>query len=445
MGTETSSATQPNLGFCHEICKCNNHDQNSFDVYCSGKDKLELFTESNWKTKENVTYNYNSLSFQNAVLSNLDKIFPSSNLISLDLSYNDINSIGKNVFMNLKNMRTLVLSHNDLENIDPDTFKGTDEAGKPVSMDNLKELRLDYNKIHTLNPKIMDHIIEIEILDLAANPLDLSENSTLLAISSLSNLKELYLQYTNIKTLPDNILHTLKHLQVLDLSGNPIAVMPKTLSQAKNLTKLYMNNTGFVNLTEETGFPLLPKLKELHLCRNQHLQRLEKHSLSNLIQLAVLKLSDNIDLVSIDPMAIAKDMNHSGAVVWPPLKELYLGNNKLSYLESELLARWDNLMALDINDNPWTCECENQWLIEELMPIYIKINPVNAKKIKCAAPIEMKNKRFLDLFTKKSHMRCLDAYDARPELDAVMLVGILAGEYIQGGFLVTDRSITPLL
>nr|CAH7729695.1 unnamed protein product [Callosobruchus chinensis] len=420
IGTEASNATQSPI--C-EHCSCN-YEQDLFNVYCSSQSEQYLFAATNW----NGTYDYNSLTFQNGVLPNLTQIFPSSNLTSLDLSYNDINSIGAKVFMNLKNMRTLILSHNDLENIDPDTFKVIDEAGKPGVLSNLKELRLDYNKIHILNPNITEHVIDIEILDLSNNPLDLSNKATLLAISTLSNLKELYLQYTYTKTLPDNILHTLMHLQVLDLSGNPISEMPKTLSQAKNLTKLYMNNTGFVNLTEETGFPLLPKLKELHLCRNQHLQRLEKHSLSGLIQLATLKLSDNIDLVSIDAMAIAKAMNHSGGAVWPPLKELYLGNNKLSYLESDLLARWDNLLHLDINDNPWTCECENQWLIEELMPIYIKINPENAKKIKCAAPIEMKNKRFLELFTKKSHMRCLDANDARPEMDAAMLVGVLAGE-----------------
>nr|CAH7729694.1 unnamed protein product [Callosobruchus chinensis] len=287
IGTEASNATQSPI--C-EHCSCN-YEQDLFNVYCSSQSEQYLFAATNW----NGTYDYNSLTFQNGVLPNLTQIFPSSNLTSLDLSYNDINSIGAKVFMNLKNMRTLILSHNDLENIDPDTFKVIDEAGKPGVLSNLKELRLDYNKIHILNPNITEHVIDIEILDLSNNPLDLSNKATLLAISTLSNLK------------------------------------------------------------------------------------------------------------------------------------LYLGNNKLSYLESDLLARWDNLLHLDINDNPWTCECENQWLIEELMPIYIKINPENAKKIKCAAPIEMKNKRFLELFTKKSHMRCLDANDARPEMDAAMLVGVLAG------------------
>ncbi|CAH1963122.1 unnamed protein product [Acanthoscelides obtectus] len=413
--------------FC-KSCECQITNTTTVRRIVSCRHDVEriIFIESNWKNEKNETFDYDIVSFQNGVLPNLTNIFPASSLVSLDLSYNDIISIGSNVFMNLKNMTTLILSHNDLEKIDPDVFKGFDKDGKPSPLNNLKELRLGNNKIRSLNPDVTDHITELEILDLSNNPLGPIDNSTLLAISKLSNLKELYLQYTNITSLPDHLLHTLKHLQVLDLSGNPITEMPRTLAQAKNLTKLFMNNTGFVNLTEKNGFPELPKLKELHLCRNEHLQHLGKHSLSGLIQLAVLKLTDNIDLASIDPMAIAKAMDNNGGAIWPPLKELYLGNNKLSYLESELVARWDALLALDINDNPWTCECENQWLIEDLMPIYIKLNPANAKIIKCAAPIEMKDIKFADLFVKKSHMRCLDTNDARPDLDAAMLVGVLA-------------------
>ncbi|CAH1963121.1 unnamed protein product [Acanthoscelides obtectus] len=282
--------------FC-KSCECQITNTTTVRRIVSCRHDVEriIFIESNWKNEKNETFDYDIVSFQNGVLPNLTNIFPASSLVSLDLSYNDIISIGSNVFMNLKNMTTLILSHNDLEKIDPDVFKGFDKDGKPSPLNNLKELRLGNNKIRSLNPDVTDHITELEILDLSNNPLGPIDNSTLLAISKLSNLK------------------------------------------------------------------------------------------------------------------------------------LYLGNNKLSYLESELVARWDALLALDINDNPWTCECENQWLIEDLMPIYIKLNPANAKIIKCAAPIEMKDIKFADLFVKKSHMRCLDTNDARPDLDAAMLVGVLAG------------------
>lgn len=39
----------------------------------------------------------------------------------------------------------------------------------------------------------------------------------------------------------------------------------------------------------------------------------------------------------------------------------------------------------------------------------------------------MKGKSFFELYGTKADIRCLDLYNAHPEKDAVVLVGILAG------------------
>jgi len=62
--------------------------------------------------------------------------------------------------------------------------------------------------------------------------------------------------------------------------------------------------------------------------------------------------------------------------------QLNLANNKLAYLDSDFLARWDALTSLDIQSNPWTCECENQWMVEDLMQTYLKIEPEKASTIR---------------------------------------------------------------
>lgn len=95
------------------------------------------------------------------------------------------------------------------------------------------------------------------------------------------------------------------------------------------------------------------------------------------------------------------------------------------------MVHWDSLTKLDLDNNPWTCECENQWILEELMPIYVKINEAHAKKLTCGAPIEMEGKFLYDLMQVKSDMRCLDYYGNRPERDGTVLIIILAGECIQ--------------
>lgn len=416
------------LPFC-KTCKCrflSNSDP--AEVSCTTKLIYDIFEDYYWiDSTTNQSYAYSSITLQNNEFGNLSYIFPPSNLTYLNLANNDINRISDSVFQNFQNMKTLILSYNDLEILHPNAFKGVYLETRLLPLRSLSELRLDHNKLHSLNQDIFEHTPEIEILDLSYNPLATIDQHTLLAIDSLANLKELYLQYTQISTLPDHMLHTPKKLDILDLSGNPIIKLPDTLQQVHVLSTLYLNNTGFENLTVENGFPPMPTLKVLHLCRNEKLSHVKAHSLSGLTNLEELHISDNIALVEIDPMAMAVTQSKSGGAIVPQIKKLMIANNKLAYLDSDILTRWDLLTDLDINGNPWTCECENQWLLEDLMPVYLKLNEERAKQVKCAAPIEMVKYTFYDLYEKKSSMRCLDAYGARPENDGMMLVGVLAG------------------
>ncbi|XP_074041949.1 CD180 antigen isoform X2 [Leptinotarsa decemlineata] len=415
--------------FC-KLCKCETDDDVSANVTCTTDQRNYIFENSFWFNQStNESYAYNALNFQNNQFLNLSYVFPKSNLTYLDLSNNAIYRISDGVFQNLQKMITLILSYNGLEMIHPDAFKGVYMEGMLMPLRSLKEIRLDHNKLHTLNQDLFEHCTDIEILDLSHNPIETIDHHTLLAIDSLPNLRELYLQYTEINTLPENMLHTPKYLRILDLSGNTrIDKIPNTLIQARSLEKFYLNNTGFVNLTEDNGFPEIPSLKTLHLCRNQHLSVIGQHSLSKLTGLEELRLSYNIDLSSIHPKALARSLN--GGAVWPPIKKFYIEYNKIAYLDSDILSRWDTLSGLDIRENPWTCECENRWLIEDLLEYYLKIDEEGAKKVMCAAPIEMKSFSFYNLYEKKSHLRCLDLYGARPERDGPMLVGILAGVLI---------------
>ncbi|KAJ8916039.1 hypothetical protein NQ315_010907 [Exocentrus adspersus] len=96
----------------------------------------------------------------------------------------------------------------------------------------------------------------------------------------------------------------------------------------------------------------MPTLKVLHLCRNQKLTRVKALALSGLINLEELHMSDNIALEEIDPMALAMVRNHTGGAIWPPIKKLHISNNKLAYLDSDVIARWDFLKELDIRGEP---------------------------------------------------------------------------------------------
>ncbi|XP_072381559.1 CD180 antigen-like isoform X1 [Diabrotica undecimpunctata] len=411
-----------------KACGCSfNSNNTEANVTCTKPNTNQILQHYFWiKNGTNDSIPYNRVVINNEKFINFTYVFPSSQLVYLNLAYNSIFNISDSIFKNLQNMQVLILSYNDLEIIHPDTFKGLYLPERLMPLKSLKELRLDHNKIHTLNQDTFEHTTDIQILDLSYNPFEVIDHHTLLAINNLLYLKELYLQNTEITTLPDNMLHTPKYLRILDLSGNHgIEKIPETLYQARSLENLYLNNTGFVNLTEKNGFPDLPSLQVLHLCRNEHLHRLARFALAGLTNLTDLRLCDNIDLTTIDDFAFAKPTNVSGGVIWPPLKKLHIGNNKLSYIDSDIVARWDSLTELDIRDNPWTCDCENQWLIDDLMPIYIKLDENAAKQVMCAAPIEMEKTSFHHLLVRQSQMRCLDTYGHRPEKDGLLLVGVL--------------------
>lgn len=48
---------------------------------------------------------------------------------------------------------------------------------------------------------------------------------------------------------------------------------------------------------------------------------------------------------------------------------------------------------------------------------------------RCGAPIEMIAFTFQQLYEEHYTMRCLDKYGAKPDKDAALLIGVLAGNY----------------
>jgi hypothetical protein len=53
--------------------------------------------------------------------------------------------------------------------------------------------------------------------------------------------------------------------------------------------------------------------------------------------------------------------------------QLDLGYNNLRTLDRHLLGHWDVLHYLNLEGNPWVCDCENQWMVSTLLPAVEKI------------------------------------------------------------------------
>jgi len=423
-----TTSEDPNVPpFCH-LCACENNDSNQFDVTCTKDIKEYLFDTYYWINKDNnESYSYDQLSIQNTPILTLDKQFPASSIKMLNLAKNSIVNISDNIFSNLQSMEILVLSFNNIELLHPDAFKGLYLEGDFMPLRALKILKLDHNRIHSLDGDIFEHTSRIETLSLSHNPLKVIDQQTTIAITSLVYLKDLDLSYTEIAVLPDHFMHTPKYITTLDLSGNLFDRIPEGLGESHNLEALYLNDNPITNITSQNGFPNITTLKSLHMRNMNELHNISEGALSKLENLEELYLYDNSKLCHLDTSALTAKRNGAEYETWPPIKKLFLQNNKLASIDMHLLLNWKGLTNLDLTNNPWTCECENQWMIDELMPIYLQIDEFKAKSLRCGAPVEMVEASFFDLYEKHSTMRCLDLYGHRPERDGTMLIGVLAG------------------
>ncbi|EFA05244.1 leucine-rich repeat neuronal protein 1 [Tribolium castaneum] len=426
-----SVISDPNVPpFCDK-CACVNDDSNQFVVTCTKDVSSFMFDKASWiDAADNKPYSYSKVWIQNSPILTLKEQFPVSNLIELSLANNSIVSISSDVFSNLQNMQMLDLSYNNIEILHPDAFNGQYLEGDWNPLRSLVKLYLAHNRIHSLDKDIFEHADRIELLSLSHNPLKILDQSTAIAITSLVYLKNLDLSYTGLSSLPAAFLHTPKKLIFLDLSGNQFTGIPDTLGDAHSLETLYFNNNPMVNLTNKNGFPVISTLKYLHLSSMPNLVNISKESLSNLVNLTEFYCFNNPKLSYIDRDAFSSRRDGAEYKTWPPIKKLFLQNNKLASMDMEVVLNWKDLVALDLTENAWTCECENQWMIDELMPIYLQLDENKAKALKCEAPIEMASLTFYDVYQKQTTMRCLDLYGHRPERDGVLLVGILAGVLI---------------
>lgn len=177
-------------------------------------------------------------------------------------------------------------------------------------------------------------------------------------------------------------------------------------------------------------FPVMPTLKELQVRNMPKLRSIDKDSLSGLVALEKLVVTDNRHLEFIDGEALSRFVTTENDTEehWPELKILELQKNNLSRIDQHLIGKWPLLTHIDIRYNNIMCDCDNQWMVNTLIPIIEGLHEKLVHGLKCTEPIEMRGKNLTDLSHKNVKMRCVDRYGYRPERDGSVLVGVLIGE-----------------
>lgn len=123
----------------------------------------------------------------------------------------------------------------------------------------MKSLQLQSNKIRSMPP--LTSMTKLHTL-----ALDHNELSSLDALPD-AKLKKLTLSCNHFIQFPPVVFALAKTLQVLDLSGNQIELLPPQISECASIEELHLDDNRLIMLPEEIG--MLGKLRALYLRRNQ--------------------------------------------------------------------------------------------------------------------------------------------------------------------------------
>lgn len=327
-------------------------DENNFSLNCSRRNVAKI---PEWPEQiNNIDKDGHVLiTFFNNSIANVTQLphVPGSR-IAISFKTNQIVEIEDDAFRNIDRLVYLDLSNNFIsgEVLRSEIFQGPYKDGVYSNIA-LETLNLGNNEIHSLDKYLFQYTPNLTRLYLNDNPLEILDHVTMLAISSATNLEVLDLSKTDIESIPLDAFRGLVKLQQIDLSNNRFVSVPESLSLVGNtLEYLTFNNNPIVELTDDS-FVGLSNLKELEIGENEYLDEVKRSTFTPLTSLRVLHLCHNRNLRYISHNAFRglKDK-------WT-LKEVYLDDNDLSELSSDLMP-WAKLDILGMTGNNWLCNCD---------------------------------------------------------------------------------------
>ncbi|CAF0975735.1 unnamed protein product [Rotaria sp. Silwood1] len=261
----------------------------------------------------------------------------------LDLSSNGLQYIDRNIFQSLEK---LYLQNNEINSLQL-TFL--------LSLKNLKELNLDFNRLTFLPEKIFQTNSNLIYLSLQGNDLN---HLTNYSFYGLNNLIHLNLARNRLQFLfnqqPFQYLNSLKILNLdRNLHMNIRKNILKNLSQ--NLIELSLQNCNLTKINFSLNF--LFNLQRLKLSSNS-LKELPK----NFLNYSIISIDLQRNLFTSIPNLFENNSSN--------LIDLDLSSNQISYLNPYDLLKYPNLKIIGLTANPLDCNCHLQWIKQWLKENY---------------------------------------------------------------------------
>ncbi|XP_058806128.1 toll-like receptor 13 [Phymastichus coffea] len=265
----------------------------------------------------------------------------------------------------LKSLETLDLSYNKLEtffflcseeetllslNVSHNNIYYIDDKALSYKIIQLKTLDVSFNDIYVVNDTMLQHMKNLEFLSLASNPIQEMDQYV---FQNLTKLTHLNLRNTSSLYFSSSMFEPLINLEYLDLSWNPIEEIPYL---PFNIRVLYICGTNIAHLSSF----VMPNLRVFYADHSPNLTSVLLNDFENLTSLEHLSFRDSERLSRVylrsDPTGMLS------AKLLPNLKTLSLQNCALETLEENLLPIVQKTAAVDLQNNPWRCDCNMKWI-----------------------------------------------------------------------------------
>ncbi|KAL4705489.1 hypothetical protein ACJJTC_017349 [Scirpophaga incertulas] len=324
---------------------------------------------------------------------------------SLDLSSNNISKLRPTKLLQSPILTRLNLNNNDLEQIPEGAFK----------LSELKWLELSNNRLQFIHKEAFSDINNLEYLNLANNRFVSHDNLQLHRLRSLNELvldgndlgtslrvfslfdrrgfglthkiQSLSIRRIDLKEVPDNFFSDAYDIRKLIISDNQlkeIFELPFTLEY------LDLSDNPIEEISEEDFADMLA-LKELYL-NNLHIKEVPGFVFDALNSLTVLELERNLNLTVFNPLAFGQEVLEDADDFL--LETLSLKGSRLTVLDGRLEEPFGRLTQLDLQGNPWICNCNIQWFQS------LQIEPENYEHLRCGSPKTLFNAKIFELSPK---------------------------------------------
>ncbi|XP_076304543.1 uncharacterized protein LOC143222228 isoform X2 [Tachypleus tridentatus] len=351
-------------------CICEETDANIQNemlmiVDCSGLNYTVVPSGSSWPSKTI------SMSLSDNAIHTINVLEQNLYLKRFYLASNNLKIIESIAFDEFPDLQELYLNDNVLSELHQDVFS---------NLTKLKILDLSSNNLSTLPENIFKRLGKLKRLTLARNPLKYIVIDVLQPLESLE-----FLDLSDIKAyhLTPGIFHNLLMLRVVNLSRNKFQEVPvAALRSASGLEEINLDENPFYRL-DLKSFTGLEKVKLLSLSNMPNLEIIDKLTFYKLRRLEILQLHSNTRLETIHSLAFNQILDPR--TLQMRLNEVNLRNNCLQTLYEHAIP-WCKLNALDLRDNPWSCDCKLKWIK------YCNLTAEMSDLLLCKSPEKLENR-----------------------------------------------------